>query len=357
VLRDTWPVIRYQTQGDTLQLWGTGYPLLLHPDFVGYDTLGQWLRERPETTWIINNGHYHDERYGEGWSWDDFPYGYQMEKAALPIYGNAAHFSKTGHLASLKVVPEYFASRLIYENSRTLGRYEDRNIFTFGDGALRAEKLERSIGFSYTLPLAAELLQDTFHRKVYFAQAPLPSDSFVVTLTAPIPDTVYRQLLQDSDNFLAEQLLQMASAQRYGDIDTKQLLAYMRDTVLAAAPQPFDWVDGSGLSRYNQFTPISIISVLDQLYTQVTPARLFQLFPAGGVSGTIKNSYGGPKNQAFVYAKTGTLRHVHCLSGYLVAENGKVYLFSFMHNNYPGRIRELRKEMGEVLEWLRTNLP
>lgn len=356
LLRGEWPIVHYQEQGDTLVLWGTGYPLLVNPDFIGYDTLSQWLRVREEKTWIIANGHYYDERYGEGWSWDDYPYGYQMEKAALPVYGNAAHFSKNGHLAPIKVVPEHFSDRLVYENPRTIGRYEDRNIFTFGQRALRAEKLERSIGFHYDLPLVAQLLQDTFQRTVLFSQDTLPRAAFRKTLSAPIPDTVFQLFLQNSDNFLAEQLLQVGSAQRYGYISSNRILSYVRDTLLANAPQPFDWVDGSGLSRYNQFTPLSIISVLDQLYTQIEKERLFKLFPAGGKSGTIEGWYEGPADQPFVYAKTGTLRHVHCLSGYLVADSGKTYLFSFMHNNYPGKIKELKTEMETVLAWLRTEL-
>ncbi|WP_367391585.1 D-alanyl-D-alanine carboxypeptidase/D-alanyl-D-alanine-endopeptidase [Lewinella sp. LCG006] len=356
LLRGEWPVIHYQERGDTLMLWGTGYPLLLHPDFVGYDTLSKWLQLRKENTWIIANGHYQDERYGEGWSWDDYPYGYQMEKAALPVYGNAAHFSKTGHLAPIKVIPEYFQDKLVYENTSTISRYEDRNIFTFNDRALRVEKLDRSIGFHYDLPLVAKLLQDTFKRTVLYSMDMLPRAFRRKTLTAPIPDTVFQQFMQDSDNFLAEQLLQITSAQRYGYINSSRILAYVRDTLLAKAPQPFDWVDGSGLSRYNQFTPLSVVTVLDQLLTQVNREKLLQFFPAGGVSGTIEGWYKGSDNKAFVYAKTGTLRHIHCLSGYLLAENGKTYIFSFMHNNYPGKVNSLKREMQEILSWLRINL-
>lgn len=356
LLREEWPVIHYQERGDTLMLWGTGYPLLLHPDFIGYDTLSKWLQLRKEKTWIIANGHYQDERYGEGWSWDDYPFGYQMEKAALPVYGNAAHFSKKGHLAPIKVIPEHFQDKLVYENTTTLSRYEDRNIFTFSDRALRVEKLDRSIGFHYDLPLVAKLLQDTFKRTVLYSQDKLPRASRRKTLTAPIPDTAFQQFLQDSDNFLAEQLLQVASAKRYGFINSSQILAYVRDTLLAKAPQPFDWVDGSGLSRYNQFTPLSIVTVLDQLLTQVDREKLYRFFPAGGASGTIEGWYKGPNGKPFVYAKTGTLRHIHCLSGYLQAENGKTYIFSFMHNNHPGPTKDLKTQMQKILLWLRTNL-
>lgn len=356
LLRSEWPVVHYRPQGDTLWLWGTGYPLLLHPDFSAYDTLGQWLAQRPEKTWLVANGHFYDERFGEGWSWDDYPYGYQVEKASLPIYGNAANFRKHGHLAPIKAQPAYFQDLMIYENPRTLSRYEDRNLFTFGDKALAAEKLDRSIAFRYTPKVVEVLLQDTFSRHVQVVADTLPRTFWRNTLSAPIPDTAYQKLLQDSDNFMAEQLLQMCSAQRYGHIHTERILRFLTDTVLANSPQPLDWVDGSGLSRYNKFTPFSIIAILDQLHQRVPQKRLFQLFPAGGVSGTIRKWYAKPEGEPYVFAKTGTLRHVHCLSGYLQTAQGKTYIFSFMHNNYPDKISELKEEMELVLRWLHEEL-
>ncbi len=356
LLRQACPTIHYREQGDTLWLWGTGYPMLLHPDFVAHDTLRQWLANRPEKTWFLATGHFYDERYGEGWSWDDYPYGYQMEKAALPLYGNAVHFSKQGHLAPIKTQPAYFQDKLIFEPPRTIGRYENRNLFTFSDRALAVEKLDRSIGYIYTPTVVKNLLQDTFHRKVEVVADTLPRAFWRKTFSAPMPDTVYQKLLQDSDNFIAEQLLQMCSAQRYGYINTSRILRYLTDTVLAKSPQPLDWVDGSGLSRYNKFTPLSVVSILDQLLQQIPQERLFRLFPAGGVSGTIRSWYEGNKGKPFVFAKTGTLRHVHCLSGYLLSSSGKTYIFSFMHNNYPDRISELKEEMDTVLQWLHQEL-
>ena len=356
LLRQEAPVVHYNALGDTLLLWGTGYPTLLHPDLVGYDTLGSWLAERPEKTWLIGNGHFHDERYGEGWSWDDYPYGYQMEKAALPVYGNAVRFKKHGHLAPIKLVPSYFQDKLVYENSRTVGRFEDRNIFTFGERALKVEKLDRQVGFRYEPAAVEAILQDTFAATVTFTNDELPRAYRRTTLHAPIPDTLYQALLKDSDNYLAEQFIQMCSAQRYGYISSRRILRFLSDTLLAKTPQPLDWVDGSGLSRYNKATPMSLIAVLDQLHQQIPEKRLFQLFPAGGVSGTIQSWYGKDEGEPYVYAKTGTLRHVHCLSGYLISASGKTYIFSFMHNNFPDKISELKEEMQTVLEWLHQEL-
>ncbi|MEL7162425.1 MAG: hypothetical protein AAFN92_16825, partial [Bacteroidota bacterium] len=40
------PGLFYQEYPDRIEAWGTGYPLTLHPQFVGYDELGPWLSAR-----------------------------------------------------------------------------------------------------------------------------------------------------------------------------------------------------------------------------------------------------------------------------------------------------------------------
>jgi D-alanyl-D-alanine carboxypeptidase/D-alanyl-D-alanine-endopeptidase (penicillin-binding protein 4) len=357
LLRDSLPLLFYQDRGDTLQCWGTGYPLLLHPDFSEVDSLWRWLRGREEKVILFSAANWRDERFGPGWSWDDFPYGYQMEKAPLPLYGNAVRFSKQERLDSLLLQPAYFRQALVYEPTAayTVSRLEDRNLFTFGPRAVASRRFERSIPFRYYPLLATQLLSDTLGRTVLLNHEPLPPPRQRQLLRQALPDTLYRRLLHDSDNFLAEQLLLLCSAERYGHLDSEQLLDYARDTLLRGLPEPIDWVDGSGLSRYNQFTPRSIVLILDQLHGLYPLDRLLSLFPAGGRSGTIANWYKGPGNIPYVFAKTGTLRHVHCLSGYLRTRSDRLLIFSFMINNYPGQLKDLKEEVQRVLEWVRIN--
>ncbi len=357
LLGEGMPMLFYRDLGDTLLIWGTGYPMLYHPDFVEADTLGRWLAAQPEQTIVLSTSNWRDVRFGEGWSWDDYPYGYQMEKAALPLYGNAVHFSKNGHLDSLQMEPALFRDALIYQSppSPTVGRLEDRNIFTFGPRALSANRVDRNIPFRYEPPIAAALLSEALDKTVYWSADTLTGDYQI--LRAPVPDTLYRQLMQDSDNYVAEQLILLCSAQHYGFLNSESLIGYARDTLLRGLPQPIDWVDGSGLSRYNQFTPQAMVMVLEQLYRLLPQERLFDIFPAGGESGTIRRWYGGANDTApYVFAKTGTLRHMHCLSGYIQTKAGHTYIFSFMHNNFPGQMSDLKEEMEVVLEWISEEL-
>jgi D-alanyl-D-alanine carboxypeptidase/D-alanyl-D-alanine-endopeptidase (penicillin-binding protein 4) len=96
--------------------------------------------------------------------------------------------------------------------------------------------------------------------------------------------------------------------------------------------------------------------MLEKINQLLPQEQLFHIFPAGGVSGTIKRWYAPEKGQQpYVYAKTGTLSNQHALSGYLVTKSGKMLIFSFMHNNFTGSINTIRQEMQDIFVFIRDN--
>jgi serine-type D-Ala-D-Ala carboxypeptidase/endopeptidase (penicillin-binding protein 4) len=156
-------------------------------------------------------------------------------------------------------------------------------------------------------------------------------------------------MMHVSDNFIAEQLLLYCAWQRSGTMNTEQAIDFAKKNFLNDLPDEPKWVDGSGLSRYNLVTPRSLVAVLDKIQQTIPRQRLFGIFPSGGVNGTIKSNYRNG-DSPYIFAKTGTLRNNHCLSGYLLTKKGKMLIFSFMHNNYTGYLSSLRKEMEGILK-------
>ncbi|MEQ8705580.1 MAG: D-alanyl-D-alanine carboxypeptidase [Phaeodactylibacter sp.] len=357
VLGDSIPAFRYATTGDSMIIWGTADPMFLHPDLPA-DATGFSLLQDTSCQLFFSAHNYKDERFGPGWAWDDYSYGFQPEKSSFPLYGNQVYFYRTETGEGIQAYPGYFERQLAYNpniggNWPSILRAESGNTFEFNDPALSGFPFEQFRPFNVTPQLITQLLTDTLNKPVGELDLthlpPMP----VKTHHRVLPDTLYRKLMQDSDNFIAEQLLLACSEKLFGSQSTADAIRYAQDSLYRALPDRLLWRDGSGLSRYNLFTPRTMVGVLD-LIRQEKPAEWrHSVFATGGVSGTIEDLYAGAKGKPYLFAKTGTLSNKHCLSGYLITNTGRELIFSFMNNNYVQGTAPVKKEMQQVLEYIR----
>ena len=136
-------------------------------------------------------------------------------------------------------------------------------------------------------------------------------------------------------------------------MDTEFAINYIQEKFLSDLPDKNKWVDGSGLSRYNLFTPRSIVKLLEKMYREFPEERLFSLLAVGGKSGTLKNSFNNEENP-YIFAKTGSMSGVYNLSGYLKTKKGQTILFSFMNNNFNTSVSMQRKEVEKILKQVRN---
>lgn len=219
----------------------------------------------------------------------------------------------------------------------------DDNQLTYFTGTPSAGKW--IIPFRSTTDVVIDLLSDTLKREVAEA-AVLLSDEAKTFKSVPV-DSLFKVMMQESDNFIAEQLLLQCAAVVSDSLKPDIAIKYVTEKWLADLPDKPRWVDGSGLSRYNLFTPRSVAVLWDKIYAQVPTERLFRLLAVGGERGTIKNWY---KNESpYIFGKTGTLSNNHTLSGYLRTRKGKVLIFSLMNNNYLATTNDVRKRMEKIL--------
>ncbi|HCD50864.1 MAG TPA: hypothetical protein DEQ34_00350 [Balneolaceae bacterium] len=359
------PAMKYVIKGDSLIFWGTGDPSFLHPD-IGTMDVFNFLSEF-DGDLFFSDSNYEDDHLGPGWSWADYNSYYSAEKSPMPIYGNIARMT-IEHVESYKLAedengykirPKYLKKfiredGLSEEGRFVLQREREGNYFTY-EFTSDTTVYETDKPFHYTPELFVELLSDTLKKPVlYMPDVKLPESA--ETLYSIEADSLYKQLLQPSDNMVAEHILLMISSTIDGRLNSRKAIEFAKKELLTDLPDDANWRDGSGLSRYNLFTPRSMVALLDKIDDAVDDDLLFDLLPQGGKAGTIRNWYGardgGP---TYIFAKTGTLSNNHCLSGYLITRSGKKLIFSFMNNNYVISTNDVRIQMEEILWYIHEN--
>ncbi|MBT8234638.1 MAG: D-alanyl-D-alanine carboxypeptidase [Bacteroidia bacterium] len=334
------PALRAASFGDTLIFSGTGDPSALHPVFQD-STLFNYLSEFRNLIWY--SGNYQDEHFGPGWAWEDFPFGFSTERSVLPLYGNIAQFELQD---SLMVTPAIFNDSILPERGKP-GRLEDRNLFSLP--ANFSDTIH--IPFTQTTKVTAAILASLLDRHVIVRPEAYPGEMQLIPGYSR--DSLCIKMMVDSDNFLAEQLM-ILSSQMVSDTLS---FSTAKDSVLhllADLPNAPRWVDGSGLSRYNLFTPKWIVGLLHKLYEENSEDQLFRYFPAGGVSGTIDSWYGA-EDGPFVFAKTGTLGNNYNLSGYLRTKKNRVFIFSIMNNHFRQPTDSIKSSIERTLTWIGTH--
>jgi len=344
LLGDSIPALRYELRGDSTIFWGTGDPSFLYEDVVSSTRTLEFLKQQDSL--FFSSSNFDTEHFGPGWAWGDYRYAYQVERTPFPIYGNRFHIEKEGTMFVAK--PSIFNADIARAPSPKENHAMVRDIGSNGLMYVPGKKDTTSsweIPFRYSHEFLTRLLSDTLKKEVRFVDAKFsPSAKTLYSVPA---DSLYKVMMQESDNFIAEQLLLLCAGRLSDTLSADIAIREVKKQYLADLPDPPVWVDGSGLSRMNLFTPRSIVALWDKTSKQIPRERLFSLLAVGGVSGTLRDNYKG--EYPYVYGKTGTLRNNHILSGFLVTKSGRTLLFSWMNNNFTAGAGAVRSRMEEVL--------
>jgi D-alanyl-D-alanine carboxypeptidase/D-alanyl-D-alanine-endopeptidase (penicillin-binding protein 4) len=355
VLGDSIPALKYTIKGDSLIFWGTGDPTLAYSTFKSNKVV-DFLKASTKKL-FFNSNNYKGNFYGYGWNYDDYLEDFQPELTAFPVDGNTAKVYKN-EAGGVTVKPPFLQPffkvdpNYIHEYF-TIHRDFYSNQFTYPSTISKTGYLQE-IPFKTSPELTISLLEEKTNKDISLIDIPLPKDFKIVY--SEKTDDVLRKMMLVSDNFIAEQLLLVCSSTMSNELSTDKIIDYSKINFMKEFANDITWVDGSGLSRYNLFTPNSSIILLKKISNKINDEeRLQSLFPAGGISGTLKRAYKTDNEKAFVWAKTGTLTNVYNQSGYIITRKGKKLIYSFMNNNFTRTTDEIRSEMARIITEIHNN--
>lgn len=138
-----------------------------------------------------------------------------------------------------------------------------------------------------------------------------------------------------SDNYIAEHVFKTVGSV-CGDHSTTAIRA--RRTVLdvldtlGVLRNGCAFNDGSGLSRRNVVCASTQVQLLRKIYSLPWGREYRSTLAIASYDGTIRGRMHGTAASNNVTAKTGTLRNVSALSGYVTTADGEVLAFCFMSN-------------------------
>lgn len=349
-LQDSIAAFKYEETDTSFTMWGTADPTLMHPFFEDTSVI-EFLKHKVNNKKYIQLANFNAlTPYGRGWMWDDYNDSYQTEIAVMPIYGNVLSVKQEKN--KLLIVPSTSLMALNFDSGVPyIVRELDQNKFSIPSGVNVNSYFSQEVPYKNAAKVNISLLGDLLGIKIDTVRIPLPN-IHETKYSWPM-DTVLRRMMYKSDNMLAEHLLRNAAMQSIDTLSISVFIKWINETYLRDNPQKLFWVDGSGLSRYNRFTPQTVIYILKKLHNEVERERLYTFFNKIEIQtvGNTKKSKKTPK----IYGKSGTMSGVYNLSGYMITKSGKVLAYSFMNNNFETAVREVRTSVNNILSYITEN--
>jgi len=167
-------------------------------------------------------------------------------------------------------------------------------------------------------------------------------------------EKIISKTAKKSNNLYARHLLLFLGAKQYGAPATldkgRRAVAYILRSKGAIGFEKLIIDNGSGLSRNAKMTAKLLAEMYDNAYKRYGK-RWMNTLSVAGVDGTIKRRFRGTvvKNRAWM--KTGTLKRVKNIGGYVKSRSGKLYTVVILVNTKRGNWRASQLE-NDIIKWV-----
>lgn len=164
---------------------------------------------------------------------------------------------------------------------------------------------------------------------------------------SPTLGEVVRDINKYSNNVMAEQVFLTLAAQKRNTgtpaLAVEVLQAWWRERLQAVDAPLLD--KGSGLSRESRISAQSLAALLQWTWAQAFMPELMASLPLTGMDGTLKRS----KSTATAHLKTGSLRDVMGIAGFVDAANGQRFVLVAIVNH--ANAHQARPVMDALIDW------
>lgn len=171
--------------------------------------------------------------------------------------------------------------------------------------------------------------------KIRSGKVPVDAVLYASHDSPPLGDVV-RRINKLSNNVMARLLLLTIGANREPGPATVASGGQAVNAILAARGLNFPELvldNGSGLSRDARISADSLSKLLGAAWRAQFMPEFMSSLGISGIDGTVRRRLRGPEAQGVAHLKTGTLRDVRAMAGYVLASSGRRYLVASIVND------------------------
>ncbi|PMP77547.1 MAG: D-alanyl-D-alanine carboxypeptidase/D-alanyl-D-alanine-endopeptidase [Sulfurihydrogenibium sp.] len=296
---------------------------------------------------VVGDGSFFSEEgRGYGWPEKDFDYCFTAPFSGLSLNENC--LTVKVFVGSKKVSVEFYPENSYYQVVNTLKvskHHTGYSVKVEGNKIYISGSVKAGTQFEISIPVKNPAIFTTsaFYTilknsgiqvkgRYFIENTPSNLKTLVTHYSIPLKDII-KKTNKNSDNFYAEQIFRTLGREIFGKGDSETSARVVLNTLreIGVNINNIRIYDGSGLSRYNLITAESLVKILSYIYNTPYFFDFYHSLAISGVDGTLKHRFYEIKGK--VYAKTGYIKGVKNLSGYVLSKSGEVYVFSILTND------------------------
>lgn len=174
----------------------------------------------------------------------------------------------------------------------------------------------------------------------------------IAAITSPPLHKMIRFALLYSDNVLSQRLAMLATGRSGYPLTEEGMNSMIFDKIssLGIDTTGMNFIDGSGLSRKNKVSALTVSQLLLKVKTDPRLKSIYEHLPISGESGTLISRYHetAPQAVGLVRAKTGSIRGVVSLAGFATSGE-KEYVFVVLADEV-GRTRSSQNSARKAID-------
>jgi serine-type D-Ala-D-Ala carboxypeptidase/endopeptidase (penicillin-binding protein 4) len=170
---------------------------------------------------------------------------------------------------------------------------------------------------------------------------------------------IFSIFMKLSNNSIADIFIKLMGKQQYGIGDYESGIRVLKEYLQSHHIEIENWrfADGSGLSHKIRVHSNGLSELLYKLQKEPYFDLFYDALPVAGnpdrlIGGTLKERFTEPKFENRIIAKTGYIHEVNTLSGYLIGDSGREYIFSLLLEGREEGIPFLDSGLARIIEVL-----